>query len=147
MKNNPEDAALWEAYRRTTYVAHTPGGDIPINAGRRSPALDGLLNERRLREWAYVTAYNPASCRLSEEENIRRQRELVDAVRDRGLAFLDGEGTGEDARWSPEPSILILGIGLEDARTLGRQFGQLAIVVGRTGQAARLVACSRPQRP
>jgi hypothetical protein len=144
MTSNPEQTVLWDAYRRTTYVAHTSLGDIRIKPGRRSAALDGLLNERRLREWAYVTAYNPASCRLSEEENIRRQRELVDAVRDRGLAFLDGEGTGEDARWSPEPSILILGIGLEDARALGRQFGQLAIVVGVAGQPARLVACDEP---
>jgi hypothetical protein len=142
MKNKPEQTVLWDAYRRTTYVAHTGNGDIKINPGRRSAALDGLLNERRLREWAYLTAYNPASRRLAEEENVRRQQELVDAVRDRGLTFLDGEGIGEDAQWPAEPSILILGIESEDARALGRQFGQLAIVVGRAGQPARLVACS-----
>jgi Protein of unknown function (DUF3293) len=141
MTNKPEEKILWDAYRRTTYVAHTSNGDIRINPGRRSPALDGLLNEHRLREWAYLTAYNPASRRLAEEENVRRQRELVDAVRDRGLTFLDGEGIGDDARWPAEPSILILGIESDDARALGRQFGQLAIVVGRTGQPARLVAC------
>jgi hypothetical protein len=144
MKNNPEDAALWEAYRRTTYVARTADGDIPINPGRRSPALDGLLNERRLREWAYLTAYNPASRKLAEEENVRRQRELIDTVRDRGLAFLEGEGIGADADWPAEPSILILGIESDDARALGRQFGQLAILVGRAGQPARLVACEEP---
>jgi uncharacterized protein DUF3293 len=144
MKNKPEQTVLWDAYRRTTYVAHTGHGDIRINPGRRSTALDGLLNERRLREWAYLTAYNPASRRLAEEENARRQRELVETVRDRGLAFLDGEGIGEDAQWPAEPSILILGIESDDARALGRQFGQLAIVVGRTGEPARLVACDDP---
>jgi hypothetical protein len=143
MTSNPEQTVLWDAYRRTTYVAHTGHGEIRINPGRRSAALDRLLIEHRSREWAYLTAYNPASCRLPEEENARRQRELVDAVRDRGLAFLDGEGTGEDTGWPPEPSVLILGIGLEDARALGRQFGQLAIVAGRIGERARLVACDR----
>jgi hypothetical protein len=141
MKNNPEHTGLWEAYRRTTYVAHAPNGDILINPGRRSPALDGLLNERRLREWAYLTAYNPASRKLAEEENVTRQRELIDTVRDRGLAFLEGEGIGAGADWPAEASILILGIEPDDARALGRQFGQLAIVVGRAGQPARLVAC------
>jgi hypothetical protein len=135
---------LWEAYRRTTYVAHTSHGDIRINPGRPSLELDGLLSERRVREWAYVTAYNPASRQLAEEENVRRQQELLDAVRDRGLAFLEGEGVGEDPRWPPERSILILGIESEEARALGRRFGQLAIVVGRTGEPARLVACGEP---
>ena len=144
MKNSPEHTALWDAYRRTTYLAHTPNGDIRINPGRRSPALDGLLNERRLREWAYLTAYNPASRKLDKEENVRRQRELIDAVRDRGLAFLEGEGIGADTGWPAEPSILILGIESDAARALGRQFGQLAIVVGRAGQPARLVACAEP---
>jgi hypothetical protein len=134
-------AALWDAYRRTTYVTYTDQGDIRINPGRRSAALDGLLNERRIHEWAYVTAYNPASRQLPAEDNVRRQQELVDAVRERGLPFLEGEGIGEDAGWPAEPSILILGIGSDDARALGRQFGQLAIVVGRAGQPARLVAC------
>jgi hypothetical protein len=142
MKNKPEQTVLWDAYRRTTYVARTGLVEIRISPGRRNAALDGLLNERRLREWAYLTAYNPASQRLAEEENVRRQRELVDAVRDRGLTFLDGEGIGDDAQWPAEPSILILGIESDDARALGRQFGQLAIVVGRTGQPARLVACA-----
>jgi hypothetical protein len=88
-----------------------------------------------------LTAYNPASRKLDKEENVRRQRELIDAVRDRGLAFLEGEGIGADTRWPAEPSILILGIESDAARALGRQFGQLAIVVGRAGQPARLVAC------
>jgi hypothetical protein len=141
MKTNPEHTVLWDAYRRTTYLAHTPDGDIRINPGRRSPALDRLLKERRLREWAYLTACNPASRRLPEEENVGRQRELVAAVRDLRLAFLEGEGIGADTDWPAEPSILILGIESDAARALGRRFGQLAIVVGRAGQPARLVAC------
>jgi hypothetical protein len=144
MKRMKKRTALWAAYRRTTYMAHTSNGDISITPGRRSPALDGLLNERGVRDWAYVTAYNPASRPLAEEENIRRQQELVELVRDRGLAFLDGEGIGEDSRWPAEPSVLILGIESDDARALGRQFGQLAIVVGRAGEPARLVACAEP---
>jgi hypothetical protein len=139
-----ERTVLWDRYRRTTYVAHTGNGDIRIHPDSRSSELDGLLNELRILEWAYVTAYNPASRLLAEEDNVGRQQELIKAVQDRGLAFLDGEGIGEDGKWPAEPSILILGIQSDDARALGRQFGQLAIVVGRTGEPARLISCAEP---
>jgi hypothetical protein len=134
-------AGLWELYRRTAYVVYTSDGDIRIDPGRRSLALDALLNDQRIRHWAYVTAYNPESEPLADQDNVKRQQALVEAVRDRGLPFLHGKGIGEDGTWA-EPSILILGIESDDARVLGRQFGQLAIIVGQAGQPARLVACS-----
>jgi hypothetical protein len=138
-----ERAALWEAYRRTTYVAYSSDGDIRIDPGRRSLTLDALLDQRRIRDWAYVTAYNPESQPLDEEDNVKHQEALVEAVRARGLPFLCGKGIAEDGTWV-EPSILILGIESDDARALGRQFGQLAILVGQAGQPARLVACGEP---
>ena len=133
--------ALWDAYRRTTYVARTGDGELRIHPDRRSPEIDALLNEHRADEWAYITAYNPESRRLSEGDNARRQRALVQAVQDRDLTFFHGESVADSPTWPPEPSLLILGISAEDARALGRQFGQLAIVVGRLDQPARLVAC------
>jgi YD repeat-containing protein len=133
--------ALWDAYRRTTYAVQTGDGEIRIHPGRRSPELDRLLDQRHVDQWAYVTAYNPASRLLSEPDNIRRQQALVDAVRDRGLTFFEGASVLDAVAWPPEPSLLILGIPLDDARALGREFGQLAIVAGRLGEPACLVAC------
>jgi hypothetical protein len=121
-------------------MAYTSDRDIRIDPGRLSLTLDALLNERHIGDWAYVTAYNPESQPLAEEENVKRQQALVEAVRARGLPFLFGKGIAEDGTWV-EPSILILGIESDDARALGRQFGQLAIIVGQAGQPARLVAC------
>ena len=133
--------ALWDAYRRTTYAVQTGDGEIRIHPGRRSPELDRLLNQRHVDQWAYITAYNPASRLLPEPDNIRRQQALVDAVQDRGLTFFEGASVLDAVAWPPEPSLLILGLPLADARALGRQFGQLAIVVGQLGEPARLIAC------
>ena len=133
--------ALWDAYRRATYAARTDDGEIRIHPDRRTPDLDTLLNQRRVDQWAYITAYNPGSRLLSGEENVRRQQALVQAVQDRGLTFFEGESVLDAAAWPPEPSLLILGISPDEARALGRQFGQLAIIVGRLDQPARLMAC------
>ena len=54
-----ERVGVWDAYLRTTFSADTPHGVIEIRPGASSPALDALLTERRVADWAYVTAYNP----------------------------------------------------------------------------------------
>lgn len=138
--------ALWDAYRRTTYAVQTGDGEIRIHPGRRSPELDTLLDQRHVDQWAYITAYNPGSRLLSEPDNIRRRQSLVDAVRGRGLTFFEGASVLDAAAWPPEPSLLILGIPLADARALGRKFGQLAIVAGRLGEPAQLVACENEEQ-
>ena len=140
-KRTLPDAALWDAYRRTTYVARTGDSEIRIQPDHTIPGLDVLLRQRRADQWAYITACNPESRLLSEEENVRRQQRLVQAVQDRGLTFFEGESVLDAAAWPPEPSLLILGMSPDEARALGHRFGQLAIVVGRRDQPARLVAC------
>lgn len=131
---------LLEAYRQTSFLAHTPGGAICIRIGQIAPDLESLLeNENRC--WAYVTAWNPGSIPLSDEENRTHQRELEHAVRQAGYTVFPGEGVGQDGAWPPEPSLLILGISLEDAIELGRRFGQAAIVAGRSSEPAELILC------
>jgi hypothetical protein len=125
-------------YRASTYVADTPAGRLGIRVGQASEPLDRLLDDRGVTSWAYVTAYNPGSQRLPPEANAARQRQLEEAVRV-AYATYRGEGVGDDGRWPPEPSLLILGIDEPAAAALGRRFGQAAIVCGSRGEAARLV--------
>jgi hypothetical protein len=142
VKNRPSSdrETLWDAFQRTTYIARTSGGDIHIHPGRQTPELDALLSQDA-DQWAYVTAYNPNSQLLPIAENVARQQTLVKAVQDRGLTFFEGASVLDAAAWPPEPSLLILGIAPGDARSLGRRFGQLAIVVGRVGEPAQVIPC------
>jgi hypothetical protein len=135
--------ALLEAYRRTTFVvADTPNGRLSLRVGQHCAELEALLAIHGVTTWAYVTAFNPGSLPLSAEENAGRQRRLVSSVARLGLASYPGEGVGDDGRWPPEPSLLILGITREAAGKLGSEFGQLAVVYGEKGQEAELLVCT-----
>jgi hypothetical protein len=135
------DAALLEAYRRTAFIAETPAGRLSLRIGARSAELDALLAVHGVGTWAYVTAFNPGSVSLTAVENSARQRQLEHTVMDMGLVSYPGQGVGDDRRWPPEPSLLVLGIAREAASHLGRQYGQLAIVYGEAHRPAELLVC------
>ena len=133
---------LWHAYERTRFCVQDGTKRICFKAGSHKPDLDALLARHDATRWAFITAWNPGSRPLSKTENARRHADLRAAVREAGLEALDGEGVGEDASWPPEQSLLILDISRGKAISLGRRFGQLAVVVGRRGQASTLVPTS-----
>jgi hypothetical protein len=133
----PDRESLEAAYRATAYWVEAPAGRFALRVGVRCTDLDRLLAAHGVEAWAYVTAYNPGSWPLPEAENRARQDELCRAVAAAGYAAYAGEGVG--AGWPPEASLLVLGIGEEDAAALGRRFGQAAVVVGRSGGPARLL--------
>lgn len=135
------DDALLAAYRQTRFCVDTAQGRIVIRVGEPCAELDALLRGTGCERWAYITACNPGSVRLSDEENEARQRELEAAVRELGHSMLPGEGIGDDGTWPPEPSILVLGIDRAAAIQLGRRFGQWAIVGGELTGRAALVLC------
>jgi hypothetical protein len=137
------EEGLLEAYRRTTFRADTPKARLALRVGQRSVELDDLLSAHGVTTWAYATAANPGSQPLPADENVARHRELEALVRALGFESYPGEGIGDDGRWPPESSFLVLGIARADAVRLGRRFGQLAVVFGELGQEADLVACDR----
>lgn len=94
-----------------------------------------------MREWAFITAWNPGSRQLALEENEARQAELVGIIRERGWRHFEGSGIPARGDWQAEASVLVLGISQGEAADLGRRFGQNAIVTGRCGGAAVLVYC------
>jgi len=135
----PRRTELEAAYFATSYFVDAPGGRFGIRVGALSPQADALALEDRASTWAYVSAYNPGSIRASAEDNRRQACRLEQTVMSLGLRFLGGEGQGDDGAWPAEPSLLVLGVRLEDAVALARRFGQAAFVFGECGRPARLV--------
>jgi hypothetical protein len=138
---DPGDEKLREAYTRTSYCARTPEGLIRLRIGSASTQLDRLLELHGVREWAYVSAWNPGSKATPDSDNARRHDDLIRTVRSLGKPFFVGDGVGDDSRWKPEQSVLILGIGEEQAVRLGNEFGQNAVVMGTLGGVPRLRFC------
>ena len=134
-------SGLWQAYKQTAFHVHGCEPEFCIRIGSHHEQLDRLQLEHNCDAWSYITASNPASELLSNEENAKRRRELEALLQLQGYVFYGGEGVGSDPEWPAEASFLILGISREDAMHLGRQFGQNAIVCGTRGKAAELVDC------
>jgi Protein of unknown function (DUF3293) len=130
---------LGAAYRATSYCVDGPAGHFTLRVGQASPEVDALTAALPVPTWAFVTAYNPDSVPAPAERNAARQHALERAVTEAGYRFCGGEGKADDGAWAPEPSLLILGVGEEEAAELARRFGQAAFLFGERGQAARLV--------
>lgn len=141
-----------EAFAATTFCVHAPECHIPIRVNRPSHAngdgaLDRLLEQCGVREYAFITAHNPNAERHSEPFNAAAQERLRNHLQQRGFAFFPGVGKPSapdsgDEPWPDEPSFLVLGISKAAAQRLGREFGQAAIVHGALGAPATIAWCT-----
>ena len=142
---SPELRAAYEAAR---YEVHIDGGErIVLRHGALHATLDELLRRRHptARSWAFITAWNPFSERLSKNENDARQRDLCAQLAARGLPTIEGVGRDETSDWHEE-SLLVVGIDRVEACAFGSRFGQYAVLVGKVGGAAEVCACATSPR-
>ena len=86
------------------------GWTVDIRIGKLNKALDNLMARHGAKSCAFVTAWNPASVRLSDKENHARHERLIGEVQALGCPFLRGRGVADDASWPPEKSILIFAV-------------------------------------
>ena len=126
---------LLEAYKNTKYKVFQD--DIVIEIDKLNDKLKELLNKYNSTEWAFITAFNPYSKVLTQDENIERHNELK--VLTTSYIIFEGHGVGEDPTWEPELSLLIIGITKEDAIFIGNKFEQNAIVIGKVNSAPELL--------
>ncbi len=127
------------AYRQTTYRIHAVNGPVDIRIGVRNAALDRILDEHEVSEWVFVTGSNPASQKLPEQENARRNAELEQALRKARRRYLQGAGVADNPGWQPERSFLVLGMSKRDATAMAKRWGQHAVVWGTRGRAPELL--------
>ena len=123
--------SLLEAYKNTKYKVFEP--TITIEIGKFNQDLNTLLLKHKSNEWAFITAYNPFSRVLTNEENKIRHEELKEYV------FFEGHGVGEDPTWEPELSLFIIGISKDDASIIGKKYEQNAIVCGEINNPPELL--------
>ncbi|MBS1914249.1 MAG: DUF3293 domain-containing protein [Bacteroidetes bacterium] len=128
-------------YRATSYVVEAGGAAVVIRIGEASLALDRLLDDLHAGSFAFITAWNPGSVPVCDDENQARNGELRERIVAMGHAALEGEGRADRGPWVPERSFFVPDIPLEAAVVLARRFAQRAIVFGRRGEAPELVWC------
>jgi hypothetical protein len=132
---------LEDVYRSTNYVVRKSESEIVIRIGELCPALDQLLEENAAASCAFLTAWNPYSQQLADEENATRQILLLEELRSRGMTYFHGAGDDPNGEWPSEESVLIIGIELDEAVALAKRFEQNAIAFGLSGEPPQLVWC------
>ena len=128
---------LIAAYEAAEYVVHER---LAFRIGRRSAALDALLDEHAAGTAAFVTAANPRGERRDEAHNLAAAAALEAALEQ---PFLRGEGRDPQGQWPAEPSVLIFGIERGAAEALGRRLHQNALVFIERGKAPALVLLAK----
>jgi uncharacterized protein DUF3293 len=134
----PLDPALLEAYRQARYAVFGERG-LVLRIGEPNPDLDALLAAEGASTAAFITAANPRGEARSAIENRVASAALVESQRAAGYACYPGEGRDPGGKWTPEPSVLVVGIARENALALGRELRQNAIVFVTRGLAPELV--------
>jgi len=117
--------ALLSAYKQTRYHVYSdPAFSLQIN--QKSAPLKALYKEGQCQSAAFITAFNPFSQTLNAKENAQRNQMLYESTVNQ-YELVIGKGIGEDEQHA-EDSFLVLGIGLKEAKLLGKKYEQNAIV-------------------
>lgn len=127
--------ALIEAYKNTKYKVFEP--DLTIEIGVLNQSVDMLLIKHKSAEWTFITAYNPYSRVLTNDENKVRHDELKELTKD--YTTFEGHGVGKDPAWEPELSLFVIGITRDEASKIGKKFEQNAIVCGALNNLPELL--------
>ncbi|QEZ45433.1 DUF3293 domain-containing protein [Cupriavidus oxalaticus] len=132
------DAATLQAYRETHYRVL---GDAPmiLRVDQASVPLATLHQALGVTCSAFITAANPFSQRCDDNANAARQQALAQDVAEMGLRSMAAAGEHPANGWPAEPSFLVPGLSLADARRLGERFGQNAVVWSGADAVPRLV--------
>ncbi len=117
---------LIQAYRETHY--RVPAEGLSLVIGQASPQLERLHRAHLVDCSAFITACNPFSAELTPAENAQRQQYLAVQLRSQGLDFVEGIGQHPSNGWPGEPSFLIFGLALEQAKALALSLEQNGLV-------------------
>lgn len=130
------DEALLEAFQATTYMVcldEVEWASIRVD----QPLPPPLRTVVGVREWGFITAWNPRAQLRAVTDNVAALREMLTVFRGwPGTLIRPGIGIGANG-WI-EPSLFVAGPDQAMLDALARQHGQLAYVHGQADGVARL---------
>lgn len=99
-----------------------------LKIGICSNELMRLYESAHCNSAAFITAYNPGSNELPNEVNEDRNKKLEILISSMSYLFVRGAGKCADDDGLGEVSLLVLGMDIDMASDIGKQFEQNAIV-------------------
>jgi hypothetical protein len=127
-------------YRKTEYRVQAGARWLCFHVGCYDVQAEASLVQAagEYGSWAIVTPCNPRSAALCAHENAARLENFQRCLNGLGYRWLPSLNRDPAGSWPDEPGALVLDIVRAEAKALGRQFEQSAIVICLTGQAPQL---------
>lgn len=108
-----------------------------INLNGLNPEIDTLLKDIDIKEWGFITGFNPQSISHCKEENNSFNENLFNDLNE--YTILLGEGGDIEGDWEPEKSFLVLGINKKELINLAIKYNQKAVIYGEINKKAELL--------
>ena len=115
------------AYMRANYTVLSPK-PFTFQIGKVSQPLLDLHQSHNCVSSAFVTACNPLGVLTSEMKNIATQNAFETDLINKQITFIQGVGRDKVGSWPGEQSVLILGVKIGEAKMIGVDYLQNAIV-------------------
>ena len=119
---------LIASYLCANYQIGTGSDSISLRIGQFSEPLAKLLISSEQSCAAIISAYNPYSRRLSNEQNLTAHESLRNFLSLHSYPTIESLNTDPAGLWPAEKSFFVPGLDLNTAQPLGQQFDQNAIV-------------------
>lgn len=132
------EESLYQDYLETKYTTTEPPF-FEIIIDKFNLELNQYLINHNITYWAFISAENPYSNKLTTKENLHRTQKLKIFLSDNNFTFIEGLGIPQNQRWIAERSYLVFDISYTEACALGRLFEQKAIVHGDLEHPPRLI--------
>jgi len=120
-------ADLIESYKSADYHVDASPSFI-LKIGEYCPELESIYKTSHKHTAAFITAFNPYSQELSNQENKDRSHKLEELIQSLHFDYIHGEGKCGHGDWDGEKSFLIFRISEKQACEIGKEFKQNAIV-------------------
>jgi hypothetical protein len=130
-------AGLIEAYAQTEFRIHTQPA-FTLYIGQHCALLQQAMARAQANTCLFITACNPFSQSLDDDDNAQRNKQLETELNRRGLSYLTGVGQHASNEWPGEASFLVLGVSPDVAKELGQTYEQNAVVWSDADAIARL---------
>lgn len=118
---------LIKVYLETHFVVLSEP-PLTLIVDEHSSSLVELYRSYAVESAAFITACNPYSKLLSDEDNRARNARLLCDLNKLGIKVLSAMGQDTTGQWPEELSLFVLGIEEVAARELGNKYEQNAIV-------------------
>ncbi len=118
---------------------------MDIRIGELNPSLDAWLAGLEASSGVFVSAANPASRPLPDDENEVRHAFLCREMKELDYPIFQGAAVADAGDWPVEVGLLVLQVSEARARALGRDYDQNAVVWVALGEAPRLLWCLKPE--